>query len=104
LLISVARVSLSAHHGLIADQLARLPAAELPSAPVLTQRPRPLAPPSPSPPDLEFFNGLGGFDKDGREYVIVLDGDDDARAVDQRDCQCRLRVPGFGDRQRLYLG
>ncbi|MDP3838559.1 MAG: phosphorylase, partial [Methylococcales bacterium] len=24
-------------------------------------------------PALEFFNGLGGFDKDGREYVIVLD-------------------------------
>ncbi|MGT2431641.1 hypothetical protein ACU4HD_28660 [Cupriavidus basilensis] len=24
-------------------------------------------------PDLEFFNGLGGFDKAGREYVIVLD-------------------------------
>ena len=26
-----------------------------------------------SPRDLEFFNGLGGFDKDGREYVTVLD-------------------------------
>jgi cyclic beta-1,2-glucan synthetase len=26
-----------------------------------------------SVPSLEFFNGLGGFDKDGREYVIVLD-------------------------------
>ena len=23
-------------------------------------------------PKLEFFNGLGGFDKDGREYVTVL--------------------------------
>ena len=26
-----------------------------------------------TPPDLEFFNGLGGFDKDGREYVTILD-------------------------------
>ena len=25
------------------------------------------------PADLEFFNGLGGFDKDGREYVTILD-------------------------------
>jgi len=24
-------------------------------------------------PPLEFFNGLGGFSDDGREYVIVLD-------------------------------
>jgi cyclic beta-1,2-glucan synthetase len=24
--------------------------------------------------DLEFFNGLGGFAKDGREYVTVLEG------------------------------
>ena len=25
-----------------------------------------------SPPDLEFFNGLGGFAEDGREYVTIL--------------------------------
>ena len=28
-----------------------------------------------APPQLEFFNGIGGFDKDGREYVTILDGD-----------------------------
>ncbi len=51
-----------------------------------------------APPDLEFFNGLGGFDRDGREYVIVLDGErDDAGAVDQRDRQSRLRLPGCGE-------
>ncbi len=27
---------------------------------------------APAPPDLEFFNGLGGFATDGREYVILL--------------------------------
>src|SRR3546814_16358705 len=26
-----------------------------------------------APRDLEFFNGFGGFDKDGREYVTILD-------------------------------
>ena len=26
----------------------------------------------PAPPDLEFFNGLGGFAADGREYVTIL--------------------------------
>ena len=30
----------------------------------------------PEAKDLEFFNGLGGFDKDGREYVVVLDAGD----------------------------
>ena len=80
LLISVARVSLSARHGLIADQLARLPAAELPSAPVVTQRPRPLAPPSPEPTGLEFFNGIGGFDKNGTEYVTILQSGDQTPA------------------------
>ncbi len=28
----------------------------------------------PAPQGLEFFNGLGGFDEDGREYVTVLEG------------------------------
>jgi cyclic beta-1,2-glucan synthetase len=30
------------------------------------------APERPAPPDRQFFNGLGGFSKDGREYVITL--------------------------------
>src|SRR3546814_16899010 len=29
-----------------------------------------------APTGLEFFNGLGGFDKDGREYVTILDAGD----------------------------
>lgn len=28
--------------------------------------------PLPAPLELAFFNGLGGFDKDGREYVTIL--------------------------------
>jgi cyclic beta-1,2-glucan synthetase len=80
LLISVARVSLSAHHGLIVDQLARLPAADLPSAPVPVREPEMLAPPMPAPTGLEFFNGIGGFDKNGTEYVTVLQSGDQTPA------------------------
>ena len=39
-------------------------------------KPRSASPPEfAAPPPLEFFNGIGGFDKDGREYVTILDGD-----------------------------
>jgi cyclic beta-1,2-glucan synthetase len=74
LLNATARVVLSAHRGLIADQLARLSDG--------IERSAPLPPPFPSkssaemvapPVDLEFFNGLGGFDRNGTEYVTVLE-------------------------------
>ncbi len=74
LLRSAARVTLIARRGPIADQLARL--LQSPIAPLPVRRHKPLTRtpgPSPAPLDLEFFNGLGGFDKDGREYVIILD-------------------------------
>jgi len=70
LLRSVARVVLNAHHGSIANQLNLVPAAALP--PLLVRAHRigePVIAPTPS---LEFFNGLGGFDKEGTEYVTVL--------------------------------
>jgi cyclic beta-1,2-glucan synthetase len=74
LLRSVARVALIARRGPIADQLARLrQSPNRPSPPQSPKRPSPSQPPA--LPDLEFFNGLGGFDKDGREYVTILDGD-----------------------------
>ena len=35
------------------------------------------APETPLPrPEMEFFNGLGGFTNDGREYLTILEGDD----------------------------
>ena len=73
-LFSVARVILVAGRGDLGSQLARL--APLPSAGA-PGRPLPeAAPPSPPPdlPKLEFFNGTGGFDRDGREYVTILRG------------------------------
>jgi cyclic beta-1,2-glucan glucanotransferase len=72
-LSAVARVVLVAQRGTLADQLDRLraPAASAPR--------RPRSPPDPEAnrsarvgQDLEFFNGLGGFAADGREYLTLL--------------------------------
>jgi cyclic beta-1,2-glucan synthetase len=70
---AVARVVLVAQRGSLTDQLDRMRA---PSA--ATTRP-PRSSPQPelvtsaaAPQDLEFFNGLGGFAADGREYVTRL--------------------------------
>ncbi|MGO3005200.1 MAG: glucoamylase family protein, partial [Halomonas sp.] len=79
---SVACVALMAQRGNIAHQLAlTLPAH--PAKSVLPDLQRTLLPkhspikasdPAPEPlPALEFFNGLGGFADNGREYVTVLD-------------------------------
>nr|WP_255702015.1 glucoamylase family protein [Bordetella sp. LUAb4] len=75
LIQSAARIVLLAVHGTVADQLARILDAS--PRPDLVRRPAvwPAATVPmeiPSRPELEFFNGLGGFDRDGQEYVIHL--------------------------------
>jgi cyclic beta-1,2-glucan synthetase len=80
LLQTVARVVIVSRRGSLAEQVKRLqeiaPAAEPPRL-----APRSVSPPEfVAPPPLEFFNGIGGFDKDGREYVTVLDGDQETPA------------------------
>ncbi|RYF39786.1 MAG: glycosyl transferase, partial [Comamonadaceae bacterium] len=84
LLQSVARVGLVARRGPIAEQLA-LAAQHALDRPLAAQAwpadrakgasaPADAAAPASAPaPALEFFNGLGGFDRDGSEYVTVLD-------------------------------
>ena len=73
LLQSVARVALSARHGSIAAQLARAPAALAPTRFAQKTGARREVPQLlPTPTGLEFFNGLGGFDSNGTEYVTVL--------------------------------
>ncbi len=71
LLASTARVVLVAERGSLADQLRTRTAAG--RAPAL---PTPRAPDPgtaiPPVPQLEFFNGYGGFADEGREYVVVL--------------------------------
>ena len=73
LIAAVARVVMSARRGPIADQLALLPAEKDAAAPPRPPTAGSFLPPGPLP-NLEFFNGLGGFDRDGREYVTILDG------------------------------
>ena len=75
LLASVARVVLVGQRGSLADQLDRVPEPE--EAVRITRRPAmavrcSCAVRARHPPLLEFFNGLGGFAEDGREYVTIL--------------------------------
>lgn len=78
---SIARIALIAHRGAITDQLAiSLPAPTAGPPATFTKRALPqqrlngsVAAPCIEPPTLEFFNGFGGFAKQGREYVTVLE-------------------------------
>ncbi|MGI8427666.1 MAG: GH36-type glycosyl hydrolase domain-containing protein [Actinomycetota bacterium] len=73
LLHSVARAVIVTERGLLEDQLERpqveerLPEAFTPHLPSQTY-PEPTV----APPELTFFNGLGGFHQGGREYVTLL--------------------------------
>ncbi|MDD5274587.1 MAG: glucoamylase family protein [Methylovulum sp.] len=73
LLQTGARAVLVSSRGTLAEQLLRRPR---PAAAFVMVKPKPdlgdYLPPLALPP-LEFFNGLGGFSDEGREYVIVLD-------------------------------
>ncbi len=74
LLSSVARIVLQARHGTLADQLERL-RKTAPSEPRRIAadivRQESAAGGRPAGDELEFFNGLGGFARQGREYVIA---------------------------------
>jgi len=99
LLLSVARAVLSGERGELANQLdrpypePRWPAQrEWPQRVAATVAPtRPRAPYFETP-SLLFPNGTGGFSADGREYVIVLDGDADT----PRPWSNVLANPAFG--------
>jgi cyclic beta-1,2-glucan synthetase len=72
LLTSAARVRLTGDGGGLAEQLNRLKEPARPSRPAL-KPPTPSARPQAAPDlKLDYFNGLGGFARDGKEYVIVL--------------------------------
>ena len=72
LLIAVARVVLVGQRGSLADQLDRVPEPE--EAVRIIRKPalELMVPPSELVQPLEFYNGLGGFAEDGREYVTIL--------------------------------
>ncbi|MGZ5427180.1 MAG: GH36-type glycosyl hydrolase domain-containing protein, partial [Thermoanaerobaculia bacterium] len=77
LLHAVARAVLSGERGDLEEQLDRpepeppLPVTVVPYEPLPDERPE--APVE--PPALVMENGLGGFTRDGREYVVVLEGE-----------------------------
>jgi cyclic beta-1,2-glucan synthetase len=73
LLHSVARAVIVCGRGLLADQLERPEVTELLPASFVPRLPSQTYPePTVAPPELTFFNGLGGFHQGGREYVILL--------------------------------
>jgi cyclic beta-1,2-glucan synthetase len=77
LLQTAARAVLRGGRGSLAEQIKRArdlkPSLAPPAWPVMPDA-TPESPPP--PPVLEFFNGLGGFASEGREYVTILEGRD----------------------------
>ncbi|HSK64050.1 MAG TPA: glucoamylase family protein, partial [Pyrinomonadaceae bacterium] len=73
LLHAVARVAIVCERGSFEDQIER-PRVEEPLPAMLMPRQAPQTYPEPTmaPPELSFFNGLGGFHQGGREYVTLL--------------------------------
>ncbi len=72
---NVARVLIIGRRGTLAEQIGRsqLQARETSIAPARRRTRAAKSADLPRPElDLEFFNGIGGFDKNGREYVTVL--------------------------------
>jgi len=75
LLYAVARIVLIGRRGTMFEQVSRIEETKLP---VLFQPPHPPAISSAQSairprPQLDFFNGIGGFAEQGREYVTILD-------------------------------
>ncbi len=73
LLRAAARVVILARRGTLAEQVVRLQRVRPGPGPPRLHSPRETAETVAAPSlDLEFFNGLGGFTPDGREYVTAL--------------------------------
>jgi cyclic beta-1,2-glucan synthetase len=72
---AAARAVFRARRGALSEQIVRLTSrASVSVAPPPRLAPAVVPALSAESKDLEFFNGYGGFRRDGREYVIVLDG------------------------------
>jgi cyclic beta-1,2-glucan synthetase len=73
LLHTVARIVIVTDRGSLEEQLVRRPAENELPLPFIPRRPSRTYPePTIEIPDLSFFNGLGGFNPEGREYVTVI--------------------------------
>jgi len=73
LLQTAARAVLLSHRGTLSEQVVRQPRSQADAVQLRRRLPTAMSldvlPPW---PDLEFFNGLGGFSANGREYVTIL--------------------------------
>jgi len=69
---SAARAVLLSRRGSLSEQVKRLEEPAPAAAPPAPRVPERTAQPAAPRPDLELFNGLGGFADGGREYVTVL--------------------------------
>ena len=81
LLHACARVVLDGERGSLADQIKRVRDLKPVSKPVSPPPARRMSQTQDSEallarPEMEFFNGLGGFTKNGREYLTILEGND----------------------------
>ena len=74
LLLAAARVVLADDRGTMQEQVKprRRPELAMPAFKPSPRRPEPMIPAAPPRHDLSFFNGLGGFTHDGREYITIL--------------------------------
>jgi cyclic beta-1,2-glucan synthetase len=72
LLLAMARAVLVGRRGTLQEQLNNLPEAEAVAPPPRRAPNAEAAPGAAATPQLEFFNGFGGFAAEGREYVTVL--------------------------------
>ncbi len=73
LLSSVARLVLTGRYGSLSDQLDLFrEASAIAPRPPRRMQPVGVPPSAPARVDFEFFNGLGGFAANGREYVTIL--------------------------------
>ncbi len=74
LLQTVARVVLLDDAGTLIEQVERRarPEVSVPTLKPVKRRLETIVTPEPAQRDLAYFNGLGGFSRDGREYVTIL--------------------------------
>ena len=104
---TVARAILADGRGTLADQISRRGLGEVAVpllAPTRARGTEPLAIPALPRHDLIFFNGLGGFTPDGREYVITTaPGQADAVAMGECAGKPCLRNHRLGERPGLHL-
>ena len=107
LLQSVARIIIVDSRGSLSEQLKRRRAPEvgIPDLQAVTTRPRVARAATISPrADLILTNDIGGFTRDGREYVVTLTpGRSHAGAVGQRARQRAVRHGGVRERRRLHV-